>query len=666
MAKMQLKKPILLQEEFAAGEVSNPNQNATPTVQTNSTTVGIDKTSTGDEVRAEIVKDVDTILTNLEALSKQITEDVDTLINDLDSVFESFNKDFKYEAVNEDFMATMLQAMKDMKNYGALKAAYKPAATSVMNAEVTKVQKGAEFDSTALEKTAEAEQKLKDKWNEKIKAEGQKHADNIPKKNKIQTKLRELRDKAVKDAVGGTIKKKVDAQKAKLNLAEDANIKKAQEKLGELTKDFPLSGEGLLAKQWNTEKNEIDLAIATKKIDLVTAAETEFLEDPEMIEKIEKKAADKLKKEEAEAKELAGKFKDDLATQEAKLAEEAENSQPGTPKGDAIVAIKEYYGAAKEYLGVLGGVSADLTDEEKDSINAAKKKYNAAKDGFTAAKLKKTGDYTEEQATDEITSMTASVKSAVDKFKDVVAKAEGAADAKKNKIKEKIEELKAELKTAKDDLEAAKTSAEGNMEAPEVVAAQQKVTDLDRKIAEQQELLEDSVQIENLEEGRKTVDSSAFGDDKLGYNDQFRGNTSLSQSLASELGFNPKKPWSEGLGFDDQAMYSVGKPEGTIANDALSGKYTYAELLAMAKDHFGIKESEEIEEGNEFGAARAEAIAKGEKTFKVGDEEYPVEDVSKDDKENAEEFVEEAKEELPKKIKLYEGMSVADKFKALM
>jgi hypothetical protein len=77
-------------------------------------------------------------------------------------------------------------------------------------------------------------------------------------------------------------------------------------------------------------------------------------------------------------------------------------------------------------------------------------------------------------------------------------------------------------------------------------------------------------------------------------------------------------------------------------------------------------ESAEIEEGNEFGAARAEAIAKGEKTFKVGDEEYPVEDVSKDDKENAKEFVEEAKKELPKKIKLYEGMSVADKFKALM
>ena len=80
MANMKLKKPILLQEEFAAGEVSNPNQNATPAVQTNTNTVGIDKQSTGEKVRAEIVKDVDTILTNLEQLSKQITEEADSIL----------------------------------------------------------------------------------------------------------------------------------------------------------------------------------------------------------------------------------------------------------------------------------------------------------------------------------------------------------------------------------------------------------------------------------------------------------------------------------------------------------------------------------------------------------------------------------------------------------
>ena len=48
-----------------------------------------------------------------------------------------------------------------------------------------------------------------------------------------------------------------------------------------------------------------------------------------------------------------------------------------------------------------------------------------------------------------------------------------------------------------------------------------------------------------------------------------------------------------------------------------------------------------VEEGNAFGAARAEAIAKGEKEFTVDGETYPVEDVDQEDKENAEEFVEE-------------------------
>ena len=53
------------------------------------------------------------------------------------------------------------------------------------------------------------------------------------------------------------------------------------------------------------------------------------------------------------------------------------------------------------------------------------------------------------------------------------------------------------------------------------------------------------------------------------------------------------------------------------------------------------KEEEEVEEGNAFGAARAEAIAKGEDKFKVGDEEYDVEGVDADDKENAKEYAEE-------------------------
>jgi hypothetical protein len=97
---------------------------------------------------------------------------------------------------------------------------------------------------------------------------------------------------------------------------------------------------------------------------------------------------------------------------------------------------------------------------------------------------------------------------------------------------------------------------------------------------------------ESVNEGRSTIDSSTFGDDKLKHNDQFRGNTSLAQSLSADLGFDPKKPWADGVGFDDLAMYASGKKTGTILNNALSGKFTYADLLSKAKEFLSIKESE--------------------------------------------------------------------------
>ena len=126
MAKRKLRKPLLLQEEFAAGGVSNPNQNATPAVQTNPQTVGIDKiegAKSGEEVRAEIVKDVDSILTNLEALSKQISEDLDFFLNEVGGPHTSLNESF--DEVIASFMskASAAKGMAMMKKYGKLKLA---------------------------------------------------------------------------------------------------------------------------------------------------------------------------------------------------------------------------------------------------------------------------------------------------------------------------------------------------------------------------------------------------------------------------------------------------------------------------------------------------------------------------------------------------------------
>lgn len=69
---------------------------------------------------------------------------------------------------------------------------------------------------------------------------------------------------------------------------------------------------------------------------------------------------------------------------------------------------------------------------------------------------------------------------------------------------------------------------------------------------------------------------------------------------------------------------------------------SYDEIGEVLGKYYEINESEEMEEGNEFGAARAKAIANGDDSFEVDGKTYPVKDVDKDDKENAKEFTKES------------------------
>ena len=73
---------------------------------------------------------------------------------------------------------------------------------------------------------------------------------------------------------------------------------------------------------------------------------------------------------------------------------------------------------------------------------------------------------------------------------------------------------------------------------------------------------------------------------------------------------------------------------------------SYDEIGEVLNKYYEINESEEeIEEGNEFGAARAKAIANGDDSFEVDGKKYPVKDVDADDKENAKEFSNESMNE---------------------
>ena len=72
---------------------------------------------------------------------------------------------------------------------------------------------------------------------------------------------------------------------------------------------------------------------------------------------------------------------------------------------------------------------------------------------------------------------------------------------------------------------------------------------------------------------------------------------------------------------------------------------TYDEIGEVLGKYYEISDvkSNNVEEGNEFGAARAKAIAAGEDSFEVDGKTYPVKSVDKDDKENAKKFANESK-----------------------
>jgi len=86
---------------------------------------------------------------------------------------------------------------------------------------------------------------------------------------------------------------------------------------------------------------------------------------------------------------------------------------------------------------------------------------------------------------------------------------------------------------------------------------------------------------------------------KLGYNDQFSGNISLSKTLSDEFGFDPKKEFSQGVGFDSTMMYDV-KSGKTIIEDALVGKHTYDDLVKLGKEWYSKNESADLNEAKKF------------------------------------------------------------------
>ena len=650
MANMKLKKPILLQEEFAAGEVSNPNQNATPAVQTSTNTVGIDKTSgpvTGEEVRAEIVKDVDTILTNLEALSKQITESIDSIIE------EVFGEDIDLE-LNENAGATLMAMFKAGAAAGKLNAKYPKLLKKKKKAELDKKIAGFKFDAEKQNKLDQAEGKLKDAINKKIDA-----VDDPAKKKQ----MRVARDEKVKAQLDQA-SKKLDRSKEDYAKKMDRNVEDVQAKITKLLADNKVSDAPLIAAQWDKTKIKIDRDTDDAFLKKERKVMDEFIEDEDRIAKWEKAAADRVNKENKEEAEASKKAAERAEAAQAKLDADIANASE-----DEKAALEK----VKAYMGGISAFSAATTASAGDPKN--KELYKEAK-----AKLKELND----------------AYNAIGKKDYALAfgyegdSKETDVEAAKLEFQERIQMMEEPFDdiAGPDDDEETETAKTSKQLADEFIAGNEGFKVIQDKGA--------TVGVTNQETGEEEQKPKYEGEkDFKGKKED--GSDDDVVTVAKEISYTETqsantgggKALNEGLHPKlKKAMKAVEKGETVYGeNVRFPGRFKIIEMgelfatvdyedgtepMEMASMNIAIDklqfEAVEIEEGNEFGAARAEAIAKGEKTFKVGDEEYPVEDVSKEDEENAEEYADEegiATEAVTESSAFKMG-SVSDRFKALM
>lgn len=320
---------VKLFEEFAAGEVSNPGQNVAPLGNINTSSISVDKTvkSPGDKVRAEIIADVDKILTNLETLSKQITETV--------------NKDFFFQEnrpLNESLDAILGWVKKQanfVKGLALLKGKYKDLLSNA-NADIIAAK---EYD--AVKKIEAAIDKMKRARDE---AAG-------PKKDAIKQKaiatIKALKEKK------SDLSEKFEEVKEKAKQA----LEEADEDLKKYEENMPGGNEGELYA--NTKKK------ITNEIKLEGLKEKGRIAKEKGKSDAAKEAADELKKMGAKSKEADEAIKELSKDVDPKLEEDIKKIQTeiDREKDEDLVPLQSKISDIKKKL-------TDAAPEDKKELEA--------------------------------------------------------------------------------------------------------------------------------------------------------------------------------------------------------------------------------------------------------------------------------------------------------
>ena len=338
---------VKLFEEFAAGEISNPDQNVAPAGNMDASTVTVDKTAmSGEQVRAEIIKDVDAILTNLETLSKQITESID--------------KDFFFEGPVNESLDSIIDFVKKEANFVKGMALLQGKYKQLLQTADSNIIAAQEYD--AIKKIDAAIDKMKRARDE---ASG-------PKKDAIQQKAIQTIAKLKEKKAGIDSKFEETKEAAKEALAE------VEEKMKKYEGNMPSGTQGEL---YDSTKRKTVSEVKMEGL----KAKTKMLKEKGNADAA-KEAADELKKIGVRSKEAEAGIKELSKDVDPKLEEQINKIQNeiDREKDEDLASIQSTITDLKKSLSDDDKIKSDpkLKKETEDKLAKAKAKEDETLEGI--------------------------------------------------------------------------------------------------------------------------------------------------------------------------------------------------------------------------------------------------------------------------------------------
>ena len=617
---MKLNKRIKMFEDFA-GTAMDSSNNTAPASKTVTGSVAVDKTNVksddvakkaeGEKVRANVIKDVDAILTNLSKLSDQI---------------------------KENFMINETVSMESVMT--SLKSSFAIAKCESKLGKLKKIELAADSNQQ-LADNMQTEYKLTVKFDKKIEAaEGEKKVKLKEAKKNAKTEFehsKEVNAEKLKNAL----------QEFKDGLAEDET---------NIAKDGPLGKiyfkrKGVLSNMVREEglENKAKMLKAMGKKEAAVTAAGELKEVQQKGKDLAKAIADGEKESADDIKELEG-------------------IKAFMPEIEAIqktsVAIKKIGDAADAHVNSLNPKKKEEKEETPEEKTAREEKEAAANTDDGKTDDGKTGVKEESLDIDNV------VENA--KVETLYSAAKGANDAG---ALNKAKELASALKSAAAEELAAKTVLANKIsgkEVPKTIIILAGGDDESAKEGEEGYTLGSF--IPKYGGGSSIVGKEDYSPIKIADEILADVDAAIAKAEGKEVETDDKK----NLGADGEKLGDEDNDDKRKAFDdqieALTAKIKSAEdKLATGKD--GDKEiPEKAKEGIKKNIESLKAKIEDFKTKKseVGEAYDTVMLDMKSLEEEIDTLIDEMftvvneSEELPKTVKLYVGMSIADKFKALM